>query len=415
MEKPKPFFASLIFSFILAGFPAGAQKVYTLQECIDAALKSNQNLKRADIGIDYSRQLKKISTDIPKTTFMYTQGQFNSIYQYDNNITVSQVIPFPTVFISHNALSGALIKSSKYNYDMTKAELVYHIKTHYYSLLYYMAVNELLNKEDTIFAGFVESVSKKYREGKSNLLEKTSSETRLLEIKNQILENEEDLRDQLIQLRTLMNTREDFNVAYADITEKPLEVSVDSTNLDLHPLMKYLKQQVEVSARYVAFEKARIMPDIALGYFNQSIYGPANVFGDDYFLTTANRLQGFQVGLTVPLWFYPHKAKVDAAKTGIRLAQSDYDYHSTLISGQYGEAVNFYMKYRKSIGFYKNNVITSSRLIIEEALAAYNKGEINYVEYLEIVQHALATENNYLKAVYQNNMAALKIEYLLVK
>jgi cobalt-zinc-cadmium resistance protein CzcA len=150
-------------------------------------------------------------------------------------------------------------------------------------------------------------------------------------------------------------------------------------------------------------------------YFNQSIYGPANIFGYDYFLTTANRLQGFQVGVTLPLWFYPLKSKVETAKIGTRLAETAYDYQNTVLNGQYDEAVTFYLKYQKSINFYRKNALTNSKIIIEQALHSYNKGEISYVEYLQIVGHALNIENNYLNVINQNNMAVLKIEYLLTR
>jgi cobalt-zinc-cadmium resistance protein CzcA len=408
-----PCFLLLIFSSVFKA--QEKSKHYDLAQCINIAMKNNEGIKTASLNIDYQRQFRKAATEIPKTSVVYTQGQFNSIYKYDNNITISQAIPFPLVFSTHNALAKAHIRSSEYNYESASAELIYKIKSAYYSLLYFEAVHELLQREDSIYSGFIDVVNKKFEEGKGTLLEKISAETQVMEIQNQLLESEEDIQEHYIQLQTLLNTSERFKIENTDIRNSQLTVKIDSTMSSDHPILKYLKQQVIVSKKQVAYERARIMPDLMASYFNQSIYGPANIFGYDYFLTVANRLQGFQVGITLPLWFYPLKSKVETAKIGTRLAETAYDYQSTVLNGQYDEAVTFYLKYQKSINFYRKNALTNSKLIIEQALHSYNKGEISYVEYLQIVGHALNIENNYLNVINQNNMAVLKIEYLLTR
>jgi hypothetical protein len=82
----------LMFVFVLSLTFVRAQtktdKIYGLQQCIDIAIKNNENLKTAGLNVEYEKIHKKIATDIPKTNLVYTQGQFNSIYKYDENITV---------------------------------------------------------------------------------------------------------------------------------------------------------------------------------------------------------------------------------------------------------------------------------------------------------------------------------------
>jgi cobalt-zinc-cadmium resistance protein CzcA len=143
-----------------------AQKNYSLQECIDYALKNNENIKTANYHLQHDKQFKKTATEIPKTTVMYTQGQFNSIYKYDNNITISQTLPNPMVFTSHNALAKAQIKSCEYKLEATKAELIYQVKTTYYALLYSNAVHDILMREDSIYDGFAKSVTAKFEAGR---------------------------------------------------------------------------------------------------------------------------------------------------------------------------------------------------------------------------------------------------------
>ncbi|MFL5751843.1 MAG: TolC family protein [Bacteroidia bacterium] len=405
----------LAFFFFLTLRISAQKAIYTIEDCIDIALKNNENIKTAHLNIEYQKQYKKASTEIPKTSFMYTQGQFNSIYKYDNIFAVTQVIPFPTVFSSHAAVANAQIKGSEYKFAATRSDLIYQIKVCYYSLLFLNAKHELLHREDSLYEDFANNSALKYASGKGTLLEKITSETQVMEIRNQLLESEEDINNYEIQLRTLMHAKQNFDIKWTDIKKNYLNWSVDTAAILDHPLLKFYRQQVEVSKKQVKLEAAKILPDLTVGYFNQSIYGPANVFGEDYFLTRQNRLQGFQMGIAVPLWLYPQRSKILAANINTKFAQSDYDYNVSLMEGQYDQAVSQYMKYRNSVNYYQSNALANSKLIIEEALKSYNLKEISYVEYLQVVSQALSIESNLVNVIHQNNMAVLKIEYLLSK
>ena len=414
MQKIKLIAVVLAFTFIKLNAQTNTKK-FTLNECIEYAFKNNELLKTADLEITYNKQLKKISSDVPKTSLMYTQGQFNSIYKYDNNITVSQSIPFPTVFAAQNSLAGARIKGSEYKMAATKSDLLYRVKEAYYSLQYSLAIHNLLHKEDSIYESFAKAGALKYKVGEGSLLEKTTAETQVMDIKNQLLENEEDINSFQILLMTLMHTPTEVDIIEEDLSKNFLSIDTNNVGGLEHPLLKYLKQQVEVNKRAKKLEASKILPDISFGYFNQSIYGPANIFGYDYFLTKKDRLNGFQVGFTVPLWIYPQAAKIKAAEINTELAQSNYNYNQSMLEGQYKQAVTLYLKYRNSISYYKNNALTNTQLIINQAIKSYNTGEISYIDYLQVLTRALDMESNYLNVIHQNNLAALKIDYLLSK
>ncbi|MEO6302650.1 MAG: TolC family protein, partial [Bacteroidia bacterium] len=382
---------------------------------IDFALKNNENIKTAGFNIDYQKQFKKTATEIPKTSIVYTQGQFNSIYKYDNNITISQTIPNPFTLASNNSLAKAQVKSSEFKYAATKADLIYQLKVTYYSLLYSNAVHEVLLEEDSIYENFSKAVAAKYGTGEGSLLENTTAETQVMETKNDVIESEEDINSFQIHLQTLMHINTAVDAVNMDFDKDYLSVSITNDSTLDHPLLKYLRQQIKVNDKTKSLEAAKILPDFVGGYFNQSIYGPGNIFGTDYFITTKNRLQGFLVGVTIPLWFYPQRSKIKAAEINTKLAESDYNYNSSMLAGQYKQAVTMYLKYRNSINYYKNNVLAKLDVIFDQAIKSYNSKAISYVEYLQIVGHALTIKRNYLNVIHQNNLNVLKIEYLLSK
>lgn len=94
-----------------------------------------------------------------------------------------QTIPFPTVLAAQHSLAKSYIKSSQLKLAATESDLIYQIKSSYFSLLYHYSIKDLLQNEDSIYQSFANSGKIKYESGGGSLLEKTTSETKVLEIK----------------------------------------------------------------------------------------------------------------------------------------------------------------------------------------------------------------------------------------
>ncbi|MGC3943198.1 MAG: hypothetical protein QM762_01450 [Chryseolinea sp.] len=89
------------------------------------AIQNNKSIQAADLGIEYQRRLKKTSTDVGKTNVVYMRGQYNSFAKDDNNVTVSQIIPFPTVFGAQSNLNQSLIEGSELQKSTVQNELLF--------------------------------------------------------------------------------------------------------------------------------------------------------------------------------------------------------------------------------------------------------------------------------------------------
>lgn len=387
----------------------------SLGECLDYALAHNEGLKTAHLEIEYHKQFRKAATEIPKTAITFQQGQFNSVYKFDNSINVVQQLPFPGVFVAHNALGKTYIKGSEYKLAATQADLMFQVKSTYYSLLYHYALGNLLHKEDSLCERFARSEQARYDAGKASLVEKTAAEAKVMETRNELLENDEDIHSFKVQLQTLLNSETEVDITPEDIAAKPLTISAESLETSLHPYMQYLNQQIIAGRQNRLLELYKAFPDLQLGYVNLSIYGWGDIGTGPYFLNTGTRMQVFMAGLNIPLWIRPYAAKVKAAAIKTREAQSDYNYHKTIFEGEFRQAMILYHKYRNSLDYYRKNALVSSETIIGQALEAFDKKELGYVEYLGLISDAWHIERNYLSVINQNNQTVLKLEYLLNK
>ena len=146
-------------------------------------MKSNAGIKATTLEVDYNKSLKRTATDIGKTNVSLMLGQYNSLNN-DNHISISQNIPFPTVFSSQAKLGNAQIKGSELKLALTKNELVSQVKSTYHHLQFLQSERKLLLSQDSIYSAFVNASQLRFKTGESNLLEKTTAETQSMEIKN---------------------------------------------------------------------------------------------------------------------------------------------------------------------------------------------------------------------------------------
>ncbi len=385
-----------------------------VQALVDEALKHNAGLKAAAYEVDYSRALQRSSTDIGKTNVSLMHGQYNSL-QTDNNISISQGIPFPTVFSSQAKLNQALLKGSELKQQLTRNELISQLKSAWYQWQYLQALQELLHSQDSIYSAFLKAAAFRLKTGETNLLEKTTAETRLMEVKNLLAQTISDISACEAQLRALVNRKEPLPLRKEPLSKLELALPADSTLEEQHPALAYIKQQVEISNRQQKLEAAKALPDFNVGYFNQSLVGYQNVNGSDQYFDATKRFTGFQVGIAVPLWFVPQAAKVKAAGINRDVVQSNYEQYQVTMQAHYYQATQEFLKYKNTIAYYESSALPHAALLIRQADTAFKSGEIAYVEYLQALRNALSISENYLLALSRYNQSVINLEFLTGK
>jgi len=142
----KYFLATLLLFITLLG---KSQQLLTLEQAIKTGLQKNEGVQAASYNIESQKALKKTGFDLPKTNVSLLYGQYNSYSKNDNNLTVTQTIPF-TAFGSQGALNRSLVASSELQKAATENELVFQVKRVYYQLAFLKAKQKLLEHQDSI-------------------------------------------------------------------------------------------------------------------------------------------------------------------------------------------------------------------------------------------------------------------------
>ena len=391
---------------------AQAPKIISLEEAINMGMQNNSGIKAAQFNIDFNKSLKGTSTEIGKTNATVMYGQFNSYYK-DNSFTISQSIPFPTTMSRQAQFYNATVKSAERIKQATENDLLFTIKSTYYSLQNAKSKSRLLLKQDSIFVSFLKSAELRFKTGEANALEKITAESQLLELKMLKEQNDADILILQSQLQTALNSNEALTSTDILFDKRNLILSSDSSAIANNPSLLYFQQLINVAEAEKGIEKSKLMPDLLLGYFNQSLYGTTNYKDPSIISNGTNRFQGVSVGIAIPLWAKPQLARIKANEANKNAAKANFDLYQKNLNGHYLQAFQEYQKNKKNLDYYESNALAMANAITQSALKNYQSGNIGYIEFSQGLNRALSIQNNYLVALNQYNQSIITIEFLL--
>ena len=364
---------------------------------------------------DYYQLQKKTSSELPKTDVSITYGQYNSFYRNDNNITVSQTIPFPTVFGAKSSLANAQIKGAELQTASTKNELTYQIKQVYYQLLFWKSYKTVLMQQDSMYLQMVKAADLRYKTGDGTLLEKTSADTRLSEVQNKLKQTDAEIQALNVNLQSLMGVTYNVSIESNDSFVRPFNLINDTATVNANPQLAYIKQQIEIAQREKSVITNAALPEIKIGYFNQSLYGVSLNDANTQFAGATNRFQGVQVGLIIPLWFAPDVNKSKAAQIQVDINEMHYQSEQIIFQSYYNQAVQHYLAAQNNFNYYQSNALPNADLIEKQSQTAFSKGEIGYTQHLLNLQQVVSIRESYLNAVSDYNQTVIYIEYLTAR
>jgi heavy metal efflux system protein len=385
-----------------------------VKQAVQMALDCNLAVLSSAYSVDVQKALKGASWDIPKTALDGEYGQINS-YTKDNSFTISQSFAFPTVYINQNKLAKANIKSSEWQLKASQLEIATQVKQVYWHLAFLHSKQKLFAYQDSLYSGFLRAAELRAKTGETNRLEMITARSQRLEVKNQLQQIISDLLIYNQKLQTLLNIK--ITVFPTDTILHRIEFSLidDSSTLVGNPSAAYVQQQVEISRYEKKLERSRIMPDFTVGYFSQTMQGIQEVNEMPRTFGTDDRFTGIKAGIAIPLCFVPYTSKTKAAKLKEKVAQTNAEYYSKSLTGNYLALMGEYAKYNNSVDYYEKQAIPEADIIIEQATRSYKAGAMDYLDYILNLDRALSIKQNYLDALNNYNQTIISIDFITGK
>lgn len=393
----------ILFIGLLSAGTVSAQTPVSLDEAIHIAIKNNLQVKNEKLVSEYSRALIKSGANIPQMAITADFGQINSAYN-DTRFGVSQSFAFPSVYQKQNKVLEEEYKQRLLNISLKEYELKKAVTQTFFSILYWEKKEALLLGADSLYSGFYEKAKLRLQNGETNILEKTIAESQKAAIAVQLQQVRQELNAMSIRFRFLLNT--DNPVQPADGNAIPV---LSSNSGNDHPLLQVLKQQQAIAMAQTKAEKAKLLPDLMLGYNNNSFKG---IGPDNNYYGTSNRFHSVQIGIGIPVFVQAQKAKVKASRIAENIAEGRLEAESAALKSKYEELLSAYDNNVTIVRYFETTGLKNAATIVATAQKQFLGGEINYLDWVMLMNQAIAIRSNYADAVNTLCQSIISINYL---
>lgn len=411
VNKPIKSVSSVVLLFaLLSSQSLHAQQTITIEQAIDTALKNNSGVRNEQLKAAYKELMIKTNATIPQAEVYTELGQFNSKY-FDSKIGINQSFSFPTVYKHQKNLLSEEWKAAQYSVTLKEAELKRLVERVFYTIRYLQEKEKLLVKNDSIYLNFLRLAKLRFDKGESNVLEKTLSESQHGSLLIQLSQIRQEIEVAKLQFQWLLNTDKRYEPSSGNLKIAE-EIEFDTTSISNHPELQKIQQEQQLAKAVVKLEKAKLLPDLKVGYYNSSIIGTG---ADNIYYTASTRFHAAQIGIGVPLFFKSQRSVVKAAQFNEKIAQYNYEQEENKRKNTYEQIYLTYTNNLKTVNYFEREILKNSEVIAETAAKQFASGEINYLEWVMLNNQSVSIQNNYIEAIRELNESVIQLHYLINK
>jgi cobalt-zinc-cadmium resistance protein CzcA len=396
---------------LLIGLSAQSQVSIQLNAAIDSAIKNNAQYNASNLQVDYARAMEKTSTEIDKTVFDFGYGKINS-FQTDNRFGVSQSLQFPAVYKNQAAANKLVTQIAQTSQVIRAKELTRLVKQQYYHILLIEQQLQLLISADSFYNAFLERAKERLANGASDVLELVTAENQLLQIQNQLGQLRAAKNIGIDQFNRTINTSNKVQPYNNSIVYDGVVLS-NIALIESAPLVQLQRQQIDLSEKLVAVEKSKLNPSFVMGYSSMTINGwqAISQSADKYF-GSSDRFGTVSVGLMVPIFSAAQKARINASSIMVKQKQLEETAVKQELQQKVQEATALYIQYKKALDGYHKKGLLGAALLMQTATQKFTAGDINYLDWVMLMNQSIQTRANYYMAVLSYNEAAFELEKL---
>ncbi len=349
---------TLVLFLAFAVQPTQAQTL-DLEQAIEKAKSNYPALKAAKLRMQAAQTDTKTWFDIGKTSLETQYGNTQVQGLTDYTILVSQTIPWPSVLTSQKKVLNALVEQSSLAKDLSELELKLTIRQLYLLAAYEQENQKVLLKSDSLLKELSRVLTLKAKLGEIPNFQATAAQIQerqnqaLLQKSRQVLA----LHYKLLSVFTGSSVNKVVPILYAKAER------TDTTSN--HLLVQQAKLAYQIALQESQTEKNRLLPDLKLGYINQSI---EQVIGQ----------QAVVIGVGIPLAFNAQRNKAKAAATRAMAKQEELNLQKMAIDLEKQKALVEFTNAEQLLAQYSTSFIAQSESIEQSAMASYKAGESDY-------------------------------------
>lgn len=384
----------LLILFIHLSIGAFSQRLITNKEAIDLSLQNKINITPSTLELQHQQQLLKTVGGLDNPEVELEQSPYEGLL-----LGIQQRLRFPGVYANQKTLQKERIQLARLLIQLNENEIKRIVGNAYLQMQYLMARNALLISQDSLYQAIKSAAIRNFDAGQINKLQQLFAANEADKVRNELNRNINDLQTQQIAFAYLTNVNDSFNVEPLSslLSDSLLFNFSDSVGSTLQ--QQILQQQVNIAQQELKVQRGELLPEFTAG--------PLFPLSSDY-----SRAIGYRIGISLPLWARQNKARINAAKTGIELAEAQRERDKRNLLREYNIAYSNLIKEKTSLIYYNTIALNQAKEITETALRLFSAGEMDYIEALRNIITAFETKVNYVETLKNFNEAVIELKYL---
>jgi cobalt-zinc-cadmium resistance protein CzcA len=391
----------ILFTFCWSPFfVSGQEQVISLEDALEIAITNNSGLRSSQLKVDQSEQLIGSAFNIDKTQAYYSYDQ-NNIAANGLPLNVwgiSQSLQFPSVYFSQKKANTKLMEMQEQKYLLDERYLRKEVSKAFMQIIYWQNVAENYYYLDSLYQQFSKAASRKFDLGESNYLEKITATTKQKEVALLLKQSDENIKKAYLELNRWMQFDEAFSIAENKLPKVEI-LPIDTID---HPGLTYFEKAINFNQMNQRVEKQKLLPDLHLIYFQGTNNG-----------IDAQVYRGVQAGIGIPLFYAEQKSKIKAAAIENQVLINEEEDYQKLLVTRYFQLQSELTKYDEAIEFYTISGKKLSKELINTSNKAFYNGEIDFIQFILLLENAKGIEMTYLENLYNYNQTALELNYLM--
>jgi len=408
-RKAVPVLPALLLACM--ALPAYAQVPrFTLEEALHTANAGAPRVLAARAEAARMEALRGAASDMPGTEVMYMRGQYNAYVKEDNSITATQTIPFPTLIAARASAARAEAEAAQAQRGIVESDLAWEVRSAWHRLHYLHAVEHLLLEQDSTWNELARSTALRAETGEIPPLARATAEVRAGQSQDELRRHRSLLAAERLAFGSLLGLNSGADAEAAPLL--PLADALPDTAVKQGPELHLLQKRVEAAEQQHRVERNAFLPNLTVGYFSQTLIGSAMDAENTRLATRSDRFQGFQLGVSLPLWARPQAARSKAASLQTEAAQHALAEGERRWRTELNSALQRIASDRTTLRWYAEEALPNAERILLASRTAFAAGAIAHAEHVLNLQQALAIRRGHLDLIDAHNANVLLVQRL---
>lgn len=387
-KKNKGLVLLLLFVFISSA--SFAQQEISWTDAKSKLLSQNTLVKAEE---QYQQTIQKaygLGIDIPKTEFSIQRGQYNS-GDADQLYSVAQSFHFPSYYFSNSNYYSSQKELVSIQTEIKKLELLSELYYQYFAIIQLKEKEKFLNSINIHLQNTKEVVRLQFEKGLINTMEKSMLDNAYMNIQRDILLTKTMIESQTAKFNWLLNEKSVFVPSMTTSFYSEIDFAKNE-------IQSFFIQRLIAENKMNEFswktERSKSLPDIRLGYSNQSLNG---TLYNNKIATSTDRFEFITAGISIPIFYTSQHAKNKIAKVTWEKSKIVLDAEKERIALEKNRLANMYKEEQLLLIKYKNEILPELSNAINASIQQAEKGAISYADWSVYINQSLSTYE-----VYQN-------------